>query len=58
MSAKRDDWSRLQEIHDVIIATQSQMQELSFSEQRFLHPSNAQDDLIAEGILEQSAARH
>lgn len=51
MSAKRDDWSRLQEIHDVIIATQSQMQELSFSEQRFLHPKNAQDDLIAEGIL-------
>ena len=41
MSAKRDDWSRLQEIPDGIIATQSQMQELSFSEQRFLHPSNA-----------------
>lgn len=51
MNAKRDDWARLQEIHDVIIATQSQMQELSFSEERFLRPSNAQDDLIAEGIL-------
>ena len=51
MSAKRGDLARLQEIHDVIQETRAQMREIGFTEERFLRPENAQDDLIAEGIL-------
>ena len=51
MSAKRDDWSRLQEIYDVITETRLQLEEIGFAKERFLPPGNAQDDLIAEGVM-------
>ena len=51
MSAKSDDLSRIQEIHDVITQTKEQIKQISFSKERFANPKTAQDDLIAEGIM-------
>ena len=51
MNTKRDDWARLQEIYDVVRETRAQMKEIAFSKERFLGPVGAQDDLIAEGIM-------
>lgn len=51
MSAKRNELARIQEIYDVATQTLSQMEELGFTEERFLEPKGAEDDLIAEGIL-------
>ena len=50
MNAKRDDFSSIQEIYDVIVQTKEQMAELEFTRERFLDPASTTDDLIAEGI--------
>ena len=51
MNAKRDDLSRLQEIHDIILQTKRQLRALEFTRSRFCDPDNDEDDLIAEGIM-------
>lgn len=51
MSAKHDDWARLQEIYDVVRETRIQMERIGFTKERFLDPENAQDDLISEGLM-------
>ena len=51
MSAKHDDWARLQEIYDVVRETRIQMEQIGFTKERFLDPENAQDDLISEGLM-------
>lgn len=51
MNAKRDDLSRLQEIHDIILQTKRQLRALGFTRSRFCDPDNDEDDLIAEGIM-------
>ena len=51
MSAKRDDYAKIQEIFEVVAETQRQIAALSFSKERFCFPANDSDDLIAEGIL-------
>lgn len=47
MNAKRDDLSRLQEIHDIILQTKRQLRALEFTRSRFCDPDNDEDDLIA-----------
>lgn len=51
MNARNSDLGRIQELHDVIVQTQHQLQELSFTKGRFTKPSCPADDLIAEGIM-------
>ena len=51
MNAKRTDLSKIQEIYDVVLQTQRQMNALGFSKEQFLQPSNDQEDLIAEGVM-------
>lgn len=51
MHAKATDLARIQEIHDVVKETQRQIKVLSITRERFLHPTNDADDLIAEGIM-------
>lgn len=51
MNAKSSDLARVQEIWDVIQQTKQQIEELGFTKDRFLAPSNSVDDLIAEGIM-------
>ena len=51
MNAKRTDLSKIQEIYDVVLQTQRQMNVLGFSKEQFLQPSNDQEDLIAEGVM-------
>ena len=51
MTAKPSDLGRIQEIFDVVTQTQNQMGELGFSRERFMNPATAEDDLIAEGVI-------
>lgn len=51
MSAKRDDYAKIQEIYDVATETLRQIEALGFTRERFLEPTDDADDLIAEGIL-------
>lgn len=50
MSAKHDDLSRIQEIYDVAGQTLAQIEEVGFSQERFVNPATSEDDLIAEGL--------
>ena len=43
MNAKRDDLSRLQEIHDIILQTKRQLRALEFTRSRFCDPDNDED---------------
>lgn len=51
MSAKSSDFSRIQEIHDVIKQTQEQIESLAITSERFLEPRDDNDDLLAEGLM-------
>ena len=51
MSARSDDLARIQEIYDVVVRTQSQLDALGFTRERFLDPQNDADDLLAEGFM-------
>lgn len=51
MIAKTSDLARIQEMYDIICQTERQMQALAFTRERFLNPTNDNDDLVAEGIL-------
>lgn len=51
MNAKSSDFARVQEIWDVAQQTKRQIEELGFTKDRFLAPSNNIDDLISEGIM-------
>lgn len=51
MSARSDDLARIQEIYDVVVRTQSQLDVLGFTRERFLDPQNDADDLLAEGFM-------
>ena len=51
MNARNNDLSRIQEIHDIIMQTQRQLHELSFTRERFTSPACSADDLIAEGLM-------
>lgn len=51
MNAKNSDLARIQEIWDLTKQTQTQVANLNFTEDRFLNPSNDNDDLIGEGLM-------
>lgn len=51
MSAKRDDYAKIQEIYDVVMETQRQMSSLGVGREAFLNPSTDTEDLVAEGLL-------
>lgn len=51
MNAKKNDLGRIQEVYDIIKKTSKQVEELSFTKERFLDPKSDEDDLIAEGIM-------
>lgn len=50
MSAKATDLTRIQEIHDVVGTTKTQMAAIGFTRARFVSPQSVEDELIAEGI--------
>lgn len=51
MNAKKSDLGRIQEIYDIAIKTRAQINSTQFTRERFLNPTNDEDDLMAEGIL-------
>lgn len=51
MNAKNNDLDRIQEIWSIGNQTKQQIESLAFSKDRFLNPSNDEDDLIAEGLI-------
>lgn len=51
MNAKNSDLARIQEIWDLTKQTQTQVANLNFTEDKFLNPSNDNDDLIGEGLM-------
>ncbi len=51
MSARNSDLARIQEIYDVIMQTREQVSHLGFTKERFLEPSDDEDDLIAERLM-------
>lgn len=51
MNAKNSDLGRIQEIWDVATQTKRQIDRLGFTAERFIHPENDIDDLIAEGLM-------
>lgn len=50
MSAKENDLLRIQEMYDIATQTMSQIDELDFNRERFVHAQTVQDQLIAEGL--------
>lgn len=50
MSAKENDLLRIQEMYDIATQTMSQIAELEFNQERFVHAQSVQDQLIAEGL--------
>ena len=50
MSAKENDLLRIQEMYDIATQTMSQIAELEFNQERFVHTQSVQDQLIAEGL--------
>lgn len=50
MSAKENDLLRIQEMYDIATQTMSQIDELEFNRERFVHAQTVQDQLIAEGL--------
>lgn len=50
MSAKENDLLRIQEMYDIATQTMSQIDELGFNRERFVHAQTVQDQLIAEGL--------
>lgn len=51
MNAKKSNLGRIQEIYDIAIKTRAQINSTQFTRERFLNPTNDEDDLMAEGIL-------
>lgn len=51
MNAKKSDLGRIQEIYDIAMKTRAQINSTQFTKERFLNPTNDEDDLMAEGIL-------
>ena len=51
MSAKVEEASSIQEIYDIVLQTQSEIEEIGFTEEAFKHPRTAVENLIAEGIM-------
>lgn len=51
MSAKVNDFARIQEIYDVVTETQRQIRALGITKPQFVNPESDADDLIAEGIM-------
>lgn len=51
MNAKNSDLGRIQEIWDVATQTKRQIERLNITAERFTHPENDTDDLIAEGLI-------
>lgn len=50
MSAKENDLLRIQEMYDIATQTMSQIAELEFNQECFVHAQSVQDQLIAEGL--------
>ncbi|MEI2997775.1 MAG: HepT-like ribonuclease domain-containing protein [Senegalimassilia faecalis] len=50
MSVKENDLLRIQEMYDIATQTMSQIAELEFNQERFVHAQSVQDQLIAEGL--------
>lgn len=51
MSAKANDAQRIQEIYDVATQTLAQFEDLGLTEEQFLNPTTAQEDLVADGLV-------
>ncbi len=51
MSAKLNDILRIQEIYDVATQTLEQFESIGLTKAQFLHPGDAREDLIAEGLV-------
>lgn len=51
MSAKANDAQRIQEIYDVATQTLAQFEDLGLTEEQFLNPTTAQEDLLADGLV-------
>lgn len=51
MSARKDDPARVCEILEVIVSTQRQIEELGLTGDAFIHPSNAAEELMADGLV-------
>lgn len=51
MSAKANDAQRIQEIYDVATQTLAQCEDLGLTEEQFLNPTTAQEDLVADGLV-------
>ncbi|WP_304426301.1 DUF86 domain-containing protein [uncultured Adlercreutzia sp.] len=51
MSAKPNDALRIQEMYDVATQTLAQFEDLGLTEERFLNPTSAQEDLVADGLV-------
>lgn len=50
MSAMQNDLLRIQEMYDIATQTMSQINELDFTQERFVNTQSTQDQLIAEGL--------
>ncbi len=51
MSARESDLLRIQEIYDVATQTIDQMERANVTKESFLKPSSAQEELVAEGLV-------
>lgn len=51
MSAKENDLLRIQEIYDVATQTLAQLEEVGITQEQFLFPETAQDELVTEGLM-------
>ncbi len=50
MNAKKNDDARIQEIYDVIELTLEEIAAIGLSQEEFLNPSCAKDNLVADGV--------